>query len=671
MTRITKNYDEIKESFLAVFDQLIGEGFVLSDTTKTSFSPAHIANFKKDLTDGKFIVSFCGQIKAGKSSLLNFLIFDGKPILPAAVTPWTAKLTQINFGEQQQALVYFYSQKEWATLKDLIVLEKETPVNYFDRYLRPDVERSAAQGIYAEELIKKDALEITLGDLGQLEDYLTSNGKYTPFVSYVKLFTDNPMVKDLTIVDTPGLNDPNELRSKITTEFINQSSAVVYLFFSTFPLAAADLAFIDRHLSSISSAKIVFGMSRSDLVKDTTVILQYIEENLRTNPELKERNLLKDSRVYPFSTMAALIRQKREKGQPLTEAELFFEKKIPSSLIDKEGLMNEFLRGIEKHIMNDKATTILDSAYSRITAVCLERINRLSGSLGLEEQKILNLGLSAGELDQKITRMKHIREMINRAIEEFGERKWNVTKTVSEDISGSKQAIVRQSRYRFEAWLDSRKIDAALKLSTYEVNSILSEEITKEVKESMAGSAFAKLESFQSELKNRLQKETQEVIPMRRWAFVFAPVIPIRAIVDSSIREVRDRAPEMEKLRARTAWLFTNREGTRANVLGAVYGYIDNTVEEFERQIKSSINAELDKFFTDLKSEILQFLNRYTDDLTKLAADSTDKSRQLKTAQEQAQQLTAQLEAFKRSFAAIESSAGAKWRAYNLQKDSL
>ena len=191
------------------------------------------------------------------------------------------------------------------------------------------------------------------------------------------------------------------------------------------------------------------------------------------------------------------------------------------------------------------------------------------------------------------------------------------------------------------------------------------------MKDSLAGPAFSRLESFQSELKDRLRKETQEVIPMRRWAFIFAPVIPIRGIVDSSIKAVRDRAPETEKLRKKTAWLFTNKQATRANILSEFFGYIDKAVDEFEQQLTSNINTELEKFFQDLEKEVRDFLNRYTDDLTKLDADSEDKATQIAAAKEKVKKLTEQLDGFKRSFDKIEASAGARWRDYNLKKGSI
>ncbi|MBN0719663.1 dynamin family protein, partial [Pseudomonas aeruginosa] len=53
-------------------------------------------------------IGIVGRVKAGKSSLLNALVFDGEPILPKAATPMTAALTTITWGEVFQAKVEFY-----------------------------------------------------------------------------------------------------------------------------------------------------------------------------------------------------------------------------------------------------------------------------------------------------------------------------------------------------------------------------------------------------------------------------------------------------------------------------------------------------------------------------------------------------------------------------------
>ena len=59
-----------------------------------------IANFRLKTEDffreeRKLNIGVVGQVKAGKSSFLNTLLFDGQEILPKASTPKTATLTKM------------------------------------------------------------------------------------------------------------------------------------------------------------------------------------------------------------------------------------------------------------------------------------------------------------------------------------------------------------------------------------------------------------------------------------------------------------------------------------------------------------------------------------------------------------------------------------------------
>ncbi|GAA9430678.1 hypothetical protein HpHA289_12860 [Helicobacter pylori] len=63
-------------------------------------------------------VGIIGHVKAGKSSLLNALIFEGKDVLPKAATPMTASLTILKYAQNLSTQVEFYSQKDILELKN-------------------------------------------------------------------------------------------------------------------------------------------------------------------------------------------------------------------------------------------------------------------------------------------------------------------------------------------------------------------------------------------------------------------------------------------------------------------------------------------------------------------------------------------------------------------------
>ncbi|GAA8642824.1 hypothetical protein HpBT327_11880 [Helicobacter pylori] len=57
-------------------------------------------------------VGIIGHVKAGKSSLLNALIFEGKDVLPKAATPMTASLTILKYAQNLSAEAQFYDEQD-------------------------------------------------------------------------------------------------------------------------------------------------------------------------------------------------------------------------------------------------------------------------------------------------------------------------------------------------------------------------------------------------------------------------------------------------------------------------------------------------------------------------------------------------------------------------------
>ncbi|MFT2772543.1 dynamin family protein [Helicobacter pylori] len=82
-------------------------------------------------------VGIIGRVKAGKSSLLNALIFEGVEVLPKAATPMTASLTILKYANTLSAEVEFYSPKDILELKN----EHERYVREFNRIVGEEVKK--------------------------------------------------------------------------------------------------------------------------------------------------------------------------------------------------------------------------------------------------------------------------------------------------------------------------------------------------------------------------------------------------------------------------------------------------------------------------------------------------------------------------------------------------
>lgn len=236
-------------------------------------------------------IGIVGEVKAGKSSFLNAMVFEGDSILPEAATPMTAALTKINYGDTSSANVFFYSDYDWSIIEKLsnrydqeykiqynkqldeikekykgeFVKSYESKINIDDILDNIPIRYKACKELTT--MVKKREIDITefLGKdvslpnhsnysemMKTLNDYVGANGKYTPLVKYTELTINNPLLKGLEIYDTPGLNDPILSRTETTKKFLLECDLVFLLSYTGQFLTSEDITFLTSSLPSSS-----------------------------------------------------------------------------------------------------------------------------------------------------------------------------------------------------------------------------------------------------------------------------------------------------------------------------------------------------------------------------------------------------------------------------------
>ena len=101
-------------------------------------------------------IGIVGEVKAGKSSFLNALLFNGKEILPKAATPMTAALTKIKYGETLGGKIVFYDTKDWELIERKAKQYKDEIMrlrNEFDNDQR--LRRNGTNMPFNEEMFKR------------------------------------------------------------------------------------------------------------------------------------------------------------------------------------------------------------------------------------------------------------------------------------------------------------------------------------------------------------------------------------------------------------------------------------------------------------------------------------------------------------------------------------
>ncbi len=213
----------------------------------------------------KFNIAVIGQVKAGKSSFLNTLLFKGASLLPYAPTPKTSTLTMIEYSKQNCINVEFYDVYEWAELKKNARSTFDTPQVLAARDI---LEMAQNSRVDIDECFSIQRLEKKIVDLDDinliLEDYVGESGSYTPYVKSVTLKVNIAEIKNITIVDTPGLNDPVSSRRVKTQDFIERCDAAFYLSRASYFMDSNDIELITSQLPQKGVKKLILIGSQYD-----------------------------------------------------------------------------------------------------------------------------------------------------------------------------------------------------------------------------------------------------------------------------------------------------------------------------------------------------------------------------------------------------------------------
>lgn len=289
-------------------------------------SPSHISNLSslsKELDkniqiaeqEGRNLrIAVVGQMKAGKSSFLNALLFS-VDILPKAATPMTAALTRIAYAEQTYAEIEFYSvvdwqgitknaqeyQRQYQAVEQQLIAERQEkssmplfgnvmkmprlgmpPTN--EKISPTEIQRHISEELRScHELVelaknldvkkylgkKKRINSDSLTELAeQLGEYVGSAGRFTAITKMFSLYVQDERLKDIEIYDTPGFNDPVVSRGTQTRQFLGQCDVVFLLSSINQFLTKSDLGLLREQLSAagIDSKAVNIVGSQRDLV---------------------------------------------------------------------------------------------------------------------------------------------------------------------------------------------------------------------------------------------------------------------------------------------------------------------------------------------------------------------------------------------------------------------
>lgn len=278
---------------------------VLSDVECLSGaeSAREIQKMRKELESFLQEVTFIGQIKAGKTTLVNAMA--GRPgLLPSDVNPWTSVVTSLHMDTQRGAdggaEFSFFDEEEWNRLVSSAgrlgeVSQRVGAEDEHDRLIeQANKMRQLSQarlGSSFEKLLGQrhrysefdnDVIRryVCLGDAFDGEDDDDRQGQYADITKTADIYLPMDFLpSSLILRDTPGLNDTFLMREQVTIRAIRNSRICVVVLSAQQAMNSVDLGLI-RLISSIKSRQVVIFVNRIDELHDPGIQLSEVKAGL-------------------------------------------------------------------------------------------------------------------------------------------------------------------------------------------------------------------------------------------------------------------------------------------------------------------------------------------------------------------------------------------------------
>jgi len=615
-----KAYKNKKKKILNQYDKILELPHIISK----EISLEHIKEKRKQLKEEHFFVSFTGQIKAGKSTLINALIF-GEEIIPADDIPHTAKITIIKYGKEPRLEATFYNKDEWKIL--------QSNQEFYKEFLEDDIEKSISSGLFVEEIINKKAKTNKEKNLNNLKEYVARGGKYTPFVNFVTLYYPNKILKEVTIVDTPGTNDPNKLRDKVAKEWIHKTNANIYITYANQAMDTIDIDFIDNFLLAVPKEQKLTVINKIDSVNDTDGLEEYIDE-LLSDESLRRREIVSDREsLVLVSGLGALIDKMLNKDLTLDEDLNYYAEQLDEKgFLEPENHKLPTLENmIEQKLIENKGKNIIESHSQFLDSVFEKKIVEIRKKLEVENSRLSDLFKSNEELEEKKKSLSNIITFIEKEHDNIGK---NFAKLVRYNLEDFYSLSIKQNKISIENI--EKELDKINNISNYKKDVLW---IVKNSIDNNFDTLKKELRNITDDLTDKIQKdidtlkykmiEKDKDISINLASETFS--IYTLELVSSmkKLAETDFKQNKVKKIVKKNneffAWKGTNIENINSAIMDKIQNFFEkssnNMKEEFEAMLKQHIEenilkkilSQLNKIMITKREEINSFIKHEED----------------------------------------------------------
>lgn len=385
----------------------------------------------KKAREKPYTIAVCGEIKAGKSTLLNALFFK-KNVLPSFVTPLTAKLTFIHYTDDTP-----YFEVEFLSKQEFESIRSSTHNNPSEsKKLSKRLEICQSHGVSHQNYIGHEKIKLIGLDL--LKQYVSdpvsasideNEPIYTPMVKCVHIYINHEALKQVTIVDTPGLNDPNPINSKETSKWIGNANAVLYVL-SVEGVDIKDTEFFEQNaLESAQNARI-FVQNKIDQDADYSTAKQQIY-GYGQQELYKRKGLFHPSEtICSYSALGVLAKAKKAAGDELDDDEFNCLQDLEGRSEDPDNLMEK----LSEKLCNNEGEVRVSEAVSRIRSLYLNACTEIEKKTADKqtEHKMLMDGIEQAQQD--IDRLREFKMELNEIGDEYYDKCEQIAEDAKNDI---------------------------------------------------------------------------------------------------------------------------------------------------------------------------------------------------------------------------------------------
>lgn len=446
-------------------------------------------------------IGIVGRVKAGKSSLLNAIFFKGDDILPKAATPMTASLTLLGYGNNE-ASVELFSKNDIADIKkehdayleikekrfqeELVKLQqkrKQPLTPQLEAMLRQAVDKAMLsqparpyyelyEGIAHSPLMARieqsdKSVTQTINAnspqeiAAELNNYVGSAGANSTITKSAQLLLDIPELKDLRIIDTPGLNDPVASRSQRTVDFMKQCDVIFVVSPCSQFMSNEDVNLMVNAIQEQSINKIYVVASQADMTMISDVadknghVFAPSFDNLRSDMQLSLNDCMK-------SSQRKVLQQTMSGAQVLLTSSICFsiERKLTegTALSENEQLVLDNLKATYPDDFNDQAHTL--AALHQLAGV--GAVQAAVSEVRAQKDAIIRERQAAFERDQEASverYLEHLQKKLREGQVQLEGTELSEIKTSQEEMVKTRQGISLEINLAFTRSFDMLKAD--------------------------------------------------------------------------------------------------------------------------------------------------------------------------------------------------------------------